>query len=224
MSRSLVALAAVLTLCTCAWLKTLGRPTPPPTDAVLFFTADLHGYLEPCGCSENMRGGLSRTAGVIAAARDGGLPVVLIDSGDGLFPSAAIPEAAVGQQERKARTIADGLTAMGLAVRAPGELDDARGAPFHAGLKLPELPPDTFELIDVKGHQLGVVRASTLPLATALGLKAREAGAVFVVALLPSSFEGALKGLIDATCSTWCWPAARRTSWRPSRTGCWAAR
>jgi predicted CXXCH cytochrome family protein len=87
---------------------------------------------------------------------------------------------------------------MGLQVRAPGALDDVRGAPFHAGLHLPELAPGSFQLIDVKGHQLAVVRAETLVEATTLGARAREQGASFVVALLPTSFEVALKGLVEA--------------------------
>jgi Cytochrome c554 and c-prime len=191
-----VACAALLLLASCAWLGSL-RPTPAPTNAVLFFSADLHGYVEPCGCSENMRGGLSRTAGVLADAADAGT-VLYFDSGDALFPSATIPEDAVGQQERKARAIADGFQAMGLRARLPGPLDDARGPAFHAALGLPELPASGVRLLEVGGHRVGVVTAPTLAAARPLAVQARSEGAVFVVALLPTSFEGALGSLSEA--------------------------
>ncbi len=195
--RSWVAGAALLVCGGCAWFGLL-RPIGPPTAAVLFFSADLHGYVEPCGCSENMRGGLSRTAGVLADARDAGTPVLYFDSGDALFPSATIPEAAVGQQERKARAIAEGFQAMGLRARLAGALDDARGEAFHRGLGLPELPSSGVQVLTVNGHQLGVVTAPSVAAARPLAAQARADGAVFVVALVPTSFEAALGGLVEA--------------------------
>lgn len=170
-------------------------PTSPPKKVTLFFSAEVRGFLGPCGCSENMRGGISRAAFQVAEARKAGTPVHLIDTGDGLFGSAQLPEDAVPQQERKAQALADSWKAMGLTLRATGPLDDARGAAFREGLKLPELQAGTFKVLD----GVGVISAPTTAAAQALGPQARKAGARFVVALVPLPFEVLLREAIDAS-------------------------
>jgi hypothetical protein len=196
-TRALV-MGVALSLGSCSLFAPRSTPPPPPTNATLFFTADLHGYIEPCGCSLNMRGGLSRVAQVVNSARADGQHVFYFDSGSGLFPAQQVPEASVGQQERKASALAQGLSLMNLTARAPGPLDDARGQAFRQGLGLPELPPATISRVDAGGYPLAVVSAGTLAAAQTLAATARREGAVFVVALLPRSFEASLPGLVDA--------------------------
>ena len=88
----------------CAWGCTSKdvRPSSAPSHAKLFVTAEVKGYLGPCGCSENMRGGIARTAFQVAQARQGSGVVFFIDSGDALFGQEQLPVEAVLQQERKA--------------------------------------------------------------------------------------------------------------------------
>src|SRR4051794_34485602 len=93
------------------------RPQEPDTAAPqlsVFIASDLRGYLGPCGCSENMRGGIARAAQQLAQARKGG-DVVFLDAGDALFPRVKIPEAAVPQERRKAQALATAFLQMGLA-------------------------------------------------------------------------------------------------------------
>lgn len=173
-----------------------------PTKVTLFFSAEVRGYLGPCGCSENMRGGLSRAAWVLAQAQREG-PIHYIDAGDGLFGAAQIPEEAVPQEELKARVMARAWKSMGLTLRARGALDDVRGAAFREALGLPELGQGSFRLVD----QVGVLNAPTGPAALALALRARAAGARFVVALVPQPFDELLRdsaqaGEIDLFLST----------------------
>ncbi|MDP1826224.1 MAG: multiheme c-type cytochrome [Archangium sp.] len=175
---------------------TTSRPLPgsgTPKKVTLFFTAEVRGYLGPCGCSENMRGGVSRAAFQVAEARKAGTPVYLLDTGDGLFGTLQLPEAAVPQQERKAKALADAWKAMGLTLRATGPLDDVRGASFRQGLGLPELPSGTFKLID----GVGVVSAPTAAGARSLAVEAKKAGARFVVAMVPLPFDQLLREAID---------------------------
>lgn len=173
------------------------KPVPtggPPKSVTLFFTAELRGFLGPCGCSENMRGGISRAAFQVADARKAGAAVHLIDTGDGLFGELQLPEDVVPQQERKAKALADSWKAMGLDLRAPGPLDDARGPKFRQSLGLPELSVGTFKILD----GVGVVNASSTAAAQQLAGSPRSAGARFVVALVPLPFDQLLREAADA--------------------------
>lgn len=55
--------------------------------AVAFvLTGEMHGYIEPCGCSENMPGGLARRLDCIRRLEERGWPVVPLDAGGMLHP------------------------------------------------------------------------------------------------------------------------------------------
>jgi len=172
------------------------RPTPaagPAVEATLFFTSELKGYLGPCGCSENMRGGIDRAAFQLDLARQGGRPVLLLDTGDALFAERSLADEAVAQQERKAQALAQAFRLMGLSGRFTGALDDARGPAFRVGLGLPELASDTLHLLDVKGHKVALFSARQAEALAALSLKARAAKASVVIGLFEGPFDEALR-------------------------------
>jgi hypothetical protein len=156
--------------------------------ALLFFSADVRGYLGPCGCSENMRGGIGRAAAQVLEARKGALPVLYIDGGDSLFGEPSLEPQQVPQEERKAQALAEAMKRMGLSVRALGELDDARGAAFRAGLGLPELAPGGVKVLPAGARKVGVVSATDAAGLKQASARAREQGAAFVVGL----FHGTL--------------------------------
>lgn len=55
----------------------------PKPDVALLLTAQQHGYLQPCGCSEPQLGGLARRYNLLRAlAQDRGWPIVAADLGD----------------------------------------------------------------------------------------------------------------------------------------------
>jgi hypothetical protein len=178
----------------CTTAKPVVSPTGAPKKVTLFFTAELRGFLGPCGCSENMRGGISRAAFQVAEARKAGSPVYLVDTGDGLFGTLQLPEDAVPQQERKAKALAQSWKAMGLTLRATGPLDDARGAAFRQSLQLPELPSGSFKVLD----GVALVSAPTTAAARTLAAQARTAGARFVTALVPLPFPELTRESFDA--------------------------
>ncbi|MBL8921395.1 MAG: cytochrome C [Myxococcaceae bacterium] len=173
------------------------RPRSPArsSHAVVFVSAALRGAIAPCGCSEAMRGGLARTAGALDSARAAGDDVFYFDAGDTLFGARELTEDAVPQQERKARALAEGLRAMGLVARAPGELDDVRGAGFRQSLGLPELAPGRERLLTVAAQRFAVVSCATLPVCEAAAQRARAAGSVFVLAFAATSIDVALREL-----------------------------
>ncbi len=183
----LLAIAVLLQACTTREKEV--RPGSPVRHARLFVTAELKGYLGPCGCSENMRGGIARTAFQVVEARKTGEPVFFIDSGDALFGMPVIPADAVPQQERKARALADAFKLMGLQSRAVGPLDDARGKEFRAALGLPELPPSQLQLLDIGGSKIAVINAETIDQLGPRAAAARAQGARFVLALVQQPFD-----------------------------------
>ncbi len=51
-------------------------------ELVLVLTADQHGYLSPCGCSEPQKGGLERRYNFVQMLKERGWPVVAVDLGN----------------------------------------------------------------------------------------------------------------------------------------------
>ncbi|HYV44266.1 MAG TPA: cytochrome c family protein [Myxococcaceae bacterium] len=169
--------------------KDKSESTPPaqnaPKRAVLFIAADLRGYVAPCGCSENMRGGIARAAEQIARSRKSGAPTFFVEGGDSLFGPGPLKEEQLPQEERKARAIAQAFQQMGLATRARGELDDARGEAFRTSLQLPELAPGQAKILDsgAGAAKLGVAAGGTDAELLQAAKKARDSGATFVLGL-----------------------------------------
>src|SRR5208282_4425390 len=55
----------------------------PKPDVAIVLSGELHGYLQPCGCSEPQKGGLARRYNLLQAlTKDRGWPVVAADLGD----------------------------------------------------------------------------------------------------------------------------------------------
>ncbi len=188
--RGLALAAVALAACPTAQVKPEPKPAGAPT-ATIIVSAELRGYLGPCGCSENMRGGIARAAAQLQKVRAEGQPVFFVDSGEALFGAEKIPAEAVPQQERKAQALSAALKTMKLDVRQAGPLDDVRGADFHAKQALPELEGGT-QVLDRGGFKLGVVSGATAAELSARAEGARKAGARFVLGLFAGAFDGAV--------------------------------
>ena len=118
----------------------------PPDRLTLVYTADLGGTLEPCGCTEEQRGGLPRLAAALARIRTEGTPTVFVGGGDLLFENPL--EAGRREQDlAKARAAAEALRLMGLDATVAGERDRVAGEDFLArtGLRV------------VRGARLGLL-------------------------------------------------------------------
>lgn len=160
-------------------------PAPPAAArsaaATLMVSADLRGYLAPCGCSENMRGGIARAAQVVAQARQEGPPLLYLDAGDALFGLPPLSPEEVGQEELKARALAKALGQMGIVAHAVGPLDVKRGAGFEEALGLPDLVPGIPKLLDAGGHPIAVVSGASAEALQSGAKEARAAGAQWVL-------------------------------------------
>ncbi|MDX2009271.1 MAG: cytochrome c family protein [Myxococcaceae bacterium] len=168
-------------------------PPPTPLELTLFITSELKGYLGPCGCSENMRGGIARAAYQLEAVRQTGRQVVFVDTGNTLFGQPAIEAEAIAQQERKARALTEALRAMGLAAKANGPLDDVRGAAFRQGLRLPEFASNAVWKVPLDASRtLAVVSSGSVDELVTRARQARASGASFVLALFEGPMASAL--------------------------------
>jgi Cytochrome c554 and c-prime len=54
----------------------------PSPDLVIAVSGQMHGYLQPCGCSEPQFGGLTRRYNLIKSLKDKGWPIAAIDLGE----------------------------------------------------------------------------------------------------------------------------------------------
>jgi len=140
-----------------------------------------------------MRGGIDRAAFQVAQARKRGDRVFVIDTGNALFADRSIIPEAVGQQERKAKALAQVFSLMGLSATVSGPLDDARGAAFRAALALPNFGAGTLYPLDVKGHRVVVVSAPQADALITLAAKARASSASVIVGLFEGPYDEALK-------------------------------
>jgi hypothetical protein len=107
-----------------------GAAASAPGEATLFFTADVRGEIEPCGCNSNPLGDLSRLAALVedATRKHGKNAVAWLDAGSLLFSEAPALSTGRRDQERlKAQLILAQTARIGLAASGLGRFDLADG-------------------------------------------------------------------------------------------------
>jgi 2',3'-cyclic-nucleotide 2'-phosphodiesterase (5'-nucleotidase family) len=95
--------------------------------AEIYFSTEVSGYVEPCGCTTKPMGGVQRLATVIEQGR---ADRMLIDAGNLLFPSSGIDAVTHEQHVLKARMLARVYRLLGAAALNVAESDLAEGAVF----------------------------------------------------------------------------------------------
>jgi len=106
-------------LVTAALAQTSARGTAPaakPADRhlTLFYTAEAHGTLEPCGCTSDPLGDVARYATVVRAARKEAGDVLLVDAGGLTFPEGGAAARERAGNELRARFLSLQLGKLGL--------------------------------------------------------------------------------------------------------------
>jgi hypothetical protein len=117
-------------------------PLPEPDKLVtIFFTGDVQGHVEPCGCTKDPLGGVDRLAGFLAEARKHPKAAgdLLVDAGDLLFEAAAL------EIDREAVIDRAGLIAglwhdLGCAAAMTGPRDKPKNGPDLSAGPLAALP------------------------------------------------------------------------------------
>jgi hypothetical protein len=175
-----------------------GGPASKKTrEITLFFTTEMKGTLEPCGCNSDPLGDLARTAALLAETRKT-RAAALLDGGSTLYSENPLPKEKVEEETRKAALLAKLLPGLGLAGAGLGPLDLARGKegvlfPRQAANVSGGAPVEAPRITDVGGVKLGVfgvVDPALVPGASEPAAAAKKAiadlraqGAEIVVAL-----------------------------------------
>lgn len=187
--------------------------TPDERRVILFYTAEIHGTVEPCGCTSDPLGDISRLAALLADTRKGGVEVLLLDAGGLLYPEGAISPRERPSADLRASFLARELERIGLTAAGLGETDLAAGAahlePKRLASNLSGAPrfirPPRIETAG--GVRVGILGVADPALAGPLGAKAedqneaarrdvaalRRSGAELVVLLAPVDKNAARK-------------------------------
>jgi hypothetical protein len=95
----------------------------------LVFSHNINGETHPCGCRHFPLGGLPQVAGKLHELEASG-EVILLDTGDMLFPSPNLPPTMKDSFTFGAENLAVGMDKLGLRYAIPGDQDLALGTPF----------------------------------------------------------------------------------------------
>ncbi|MDB4986393.1 MAG: Cytochrome c family protein [Myxococcaceae bacterium] len=109
--------------------KPLAAIKLPRADLRLVLLTDPLGYLEPCGCQKRPLGGLDKLATVLAEARAGGVPTLLLSAGDFSVGTELRPDdakEAEAQELMREQTFIQIWRGLAPAAIAPGALDLAQ--------------------------------------------------------------------------------------------------
>src|SRR5690349_8105528 len=169
----------------------------------LFALAEVRGQIEPCGCTTDPLGDISRTARMITDARARG-PTIVVDAGGLLYSKSPVPPHLAAQEELKADLLASlytdklavgalGLGAMDLAA-GPGKARLPRSAANVTGDAIKHEAPRVIDAGGAKVGVFGVVAADAAGGGVTAGdpaaagkaaiAEVKKAGATVVVALI----------------------------------------
>jgi 2',3'-cyclic-nucleotide 2'-phosphodiesterase (5'-nucleotidase family) len=94
---------------------------PPDITVRILYTGNCLGYIDPCDCSRGRLGGLDRRAAALAAQREDGVPILLLDLGNLFELPTRYPTTELGR--RQAAFLAKEMAAMGYRLQALGSKD-----------------------------------------------------------------------------------------------------
>ena len=200
--RALVAIA--LTAAVAVAVAGPGNPSVPDKRLTIFYTAETHGTLEPCGCTSDPLGDIARYATVVREARKQGNPVLLVDAGGLSYPESSTKKEKATDALR-AKFLAAELGKLGTFAAGLAETDIGSGAaadvvPRRLAVNLGASPAVAPSLLETFGgirvgvfgvadpaldKRLGVVAQDPVAAARREVERLRAAGADLVVALAP---------------------------------------
>ncbi|MBN2573466.1 MAG: hypothetical protein JXP73_02775 [Deltaproteobacteria bacterium] len=160
----------------------LANAAPLERRAVVFYTADTHGVLEPCGCTSEPLGDFARVTALVRAEVGSRRGALLVDGGNLSFPAGPIPPKRRAAARLRAEFLARELGRLPFAGSAVGESDLAWGADqvlpkrLAANLEAPAFVEPS-RLVETGGIRFGVLGIVAPDVARRAGLSASDPGA-----------------------------------------------
>jgi hypothetical protein len=146
--------------------------------ATVFYTAETHGTLEPCGCTSDPLGDFARVTALVRKAAGSNKAALLVDAGGLLFPVGDIPPARQAAARLRANFLAEQIVKLPFGGIALGPSDLALGTSAMKPKRLAaNLANASFvepsRIVEVGGIKIGVVGVVDAEVASKVGLTAQ---------------------------------------------------
>ncbi|MFN7147018.1 MAG: hypothetical protein ACK4YP_24815, partial [Myxococcota bacterium] len=177
----------------------------PLREAVIAFTGEVRGEIEPCGCPTVPYGGFARRDAFLGELRAEGVPVFVLDAGEMLVRGQVAADP--GDRPERARAVLDLALKSGLDAWAPAPVDllaggltplagtNALSATWRDAAGAPLFPAST--VLERDGFRLGVIGLSA-PVAELGSVDPVEAARAAIAAGGPADAWVALSNLPEA--------------------------
>ena len=172
--------------------------------ATVFYSAETHGVLEPCGCTSDPLGDFARASGLVRAAAGRGKNALLVDAGGLSYAGGALSAKQQPAAKLRAEFLSREIVRLPFGGAALGDTDLAAGVgqvkPRRLAVNLDGASfVEPSRIVEVGGIKIGVLGIADRAVARTAGLTAREpepaaraevvrlrqAGAEIVVLLAP---------------------------------------
>jgi hypothetical protein len=157
----------------------LEAATPGERRAVVFYTAETHGTLEPCGCTSDPLGDFARVTALVRAVAGRNQAALFVDAGGLTYPSEASSEKKQPAAELRAEFLAREIEKLPFGGSAVGASDLARGpasvAPKRLAVNLAGPFVEPSRIATVGAIKIGVLGVVDPEVAATAGLPAQEA-------------------------------------------------
>lgn len=161
-------------------LLTAPSPTKTQRRATIFYSAETHGVLEPCGCTSDPLGDFARASGLVRAAAGRGKNVLLVDAGGLSYAGGTLSAKQQPAAKLRAEFLSREIVRLPFGGAALGDTDLAAGVaqvkPRRLAINLDGASlVEPSRIVEVGGIKIGVLGIADPAVARTAGLAAREA-------------------------------------------------
>jgi hypothetical protein len=156
---------------------------PVERRATVYYTAETHGTLEPCGCTSDPLGDFARVTALIRKTASATRAALWVDAGNLLFPETELSSARKPAARLRADFIAKQMAKLPVGGCGLGTSDLAMGAaavtPKRLVANLPDAPfAEPSRIVDVGQIKIGIVGVIDPEAASKMGMTAASPGEV----------------------------------------------
>ena len=159
----------------------LAGGTPVERRAIVFYTAETHGTLEPCGCTSDPLGDFARVTALVRSAAGRNRGALLVDAGNLSYPAKETSARKQPAEKLRAEFLAREIGRLPYGGSALGETDLGRGVgqvlPKRLAVNLDGAAfVEPSRIVEIGGIKIGVLGIVEPAVAARASLAAREPG------------------------------------------------